>query len=298
MSAHHEFHLKGYLILLLAAVLYGSYGVWSKLMGETFPPFFQAWMRGILIVAMMLPYLLLTRSIRKIDRADWGFFTVYFVLTACTQAPLYYAFNHAPIGTVQLIFYATLVITAYIFAKFYIGESITRIKLAAMAVAFVGLVFVFGTSVLVFAPLGLSLAIFNGFASGGEMTSAKRIPEKYSSALVAWYGWVFVVLTHFVVSIIFEQQVAFQATTEWGWLVAYAVVNMAAFWLGLVGYRMVDASIASLIGLLEVIFAVALGALLFDENLRAPIYIGGVLIIIAAMLPDIVKLLDERGKTS
>ena len=61
---------------------------------------------------------------------------------------------------------------------------------------------------------------------------------------------------------------------------------------------MVDASIASLIGLLEVIFAVALGALLFDENLRAPIYIGGVLIIIAAMLPDIVKLLDERGKTS
>ena len=123
MTKHHEFHLKGYLILLLAAVLYGSYGVWSKLMGDTFAPFFQAWTRGIIIVLLMLPYLLITRSIRKIARKDWGFFAVYLLLTAFTQAPLYYAFNHAPIGAVQLIFYATLVITTYIFAKFYAHKT-------------------------------------------------------------------------------------------------------------------------------------------------------------------------------
>lgn len=298
MSKHHQSHLKGYLILLLASVLYGSYGVWSKLMGETFPPFFQAWTRGIIIVLLMLPYLLITRSIRKIARKDWGFFAVYLLLTAFTQAPLYYAFNNAPIGTVQLIFYATLVITTYIFAKFYVGETITRIKLLAMVVAFAGLVCVFGTSVLVFAPLGLTLAVFNGFASGGEMTSTKRIPSTYSSALVAWYGWVFIVPTHYVLSLIFERQVPLHFSAAWGWLAVYAVVNMAAFWLGLIGYRMVDASIASLIGLLEIIFAVVFGSILFAEHLQFSVYLGGAFIIIAAMLPDVVKLLDERKQGS
>jgi len=263
-------------------------------MGDTFPPFYQAWTRGILIVMMMLPYLLWTHSIRKIEREDWGFFTVYLLLTACTQAPLYYAFNNAPIGTVQLIFYATLVITTYLFAKFYVGEIITRVKMLAMIIAFIGLVCVFGTSVLIFAPLGLSLAVFNGFASGGEMTSTKRIPEKYSSALVAWYGWVFIVPTHLVLSIIFEKQVGFQFDAAWGWLALYALVNMAAFWLGLVGYRLIDASIASLIGLLEILFAIVFGRIIFEESLRSGIYIGGLLIIVAAMLPDVVRLMDRR----
>ena len=75
MSRHHEVHLRGYVLLLVAALLYGTYGVWSRLMGDTFPPFYQAWTRGILIVMMMLPYLLWTHSIRKIEREDWGFFT-------------------------------------------------------------------------------------------------------------------------------------------------------------------------------------------------------------------------------
>lgn len=297
MSRHHEFHLKGYVLLLVAAVLYGTYGVWSRLMGETFPPFFQAWTRGILIVMMMLPYLLVTRSIRKIERKDWGFFAVYFALTACTQAPLYYAFNAAPIGTVQLIFYATLVITAYIFGKYYVGEVITRIKLLAMLLAFVGLLCVFGTSVLVFAPLGLALAMFNGFASGGEMTSAKRIPEKYSSAFVAWTGWVFIVPTHYVLSLIFEEQVAFHLNAAWGWLIVYAIVNMTAFWLGLIGYRLVDASIASLIGLLEILFAVVFGWIIFDETPRAGVYLGGIIILFAAMLPDLARLHDKEARS-
>lgn len=291
MTQHHTIHLKGYLMLVVAAVLYSTYGVWSRLMGDTFPPLYQAWTRGVLIVAMMLPYLLWTRSIRRIDRKDWKFFAVYLLLTACTQAPLYYAFNNAPIGTVQLIFYATLVITTYIFAKFYVGEMITRIKMLAMAVAFVGLTYVFGTSALIFAPLGLALAASNGFASGGEMASTKRLPEKYSSALVAWYGWVFIVPTHFVLSLIFEKQVPLQLDAAWGWLTIYAIVNMAAFWLGLIGYRLVEASIASLIGLTEIIWALVFGAVLFGEHITASLALGGLLIVTAGMLPDIANLL-------
>lgn len=243
---------------------------------------------------MMLPYLIATKSLRKIERRDWPRFSVYIGLTIATQAPLYYAFNNASIGVVQLIFYATMLITTYAFARWYVGEHISRIKLIAAICAFAGLVLVFGTSVLVFSPLGLALAFANGFASGGEMTSTKVIPHKYSPALIAWYGWVFILLTHLPLSLVFENQVPFHLNKAWLWLAVYAVVNMLAFWLGLIGYKLVDASIASLIGLLEIIFAIIFGAVIFHEGLSWPVYVGGAVVIVAAMLPDVVRILDNR----
>lgn len=106
-------------------------------MGGTFPPFYQAWVRSILIILVMLPSMLATNSFQRIRRDDWPALGVFIAFCVCTQVPLYYAFNHAPIGTVQLIFYSLFVITAYLVGRFYLNETITKIKLFSMALAFV-----------------------------------------------------------------------------------------------------------------------------------------------------------------
>src|SRR3954466_9456767 len=111
MNKNHSSPYVGYLIILLSSVLYGTFGVWSRLMGDAFEPFYQAWVRSLVIMALMLPFMLATKSFRKIERADWPQFGWYVALCVCTQVPLYYAYNHAPIGTVQLIFNSAFVIT-------------------------------------------------------------------------------------------------------------------------------------------------------------------------------------------
>jgi drug/metabolite transporter (DMT)-like permease len=292
--------LRGYLIILAAAVLFGTYGVWSKLMGDTFPIFYQAWVRSLLIILFMLPFMLATNSFQKIKRKDWPALSVFITFCVFTQAPLYYAFNNAPIGTVQLIFYATFVVAAYMVGRFYLGETITKIKLLSMVLAFVGLALVFGTAVLAFAPLGLGLAMLNGVASGGEVASSKKIEQKYSPSLVVFWGWAFTLVSHLPISLLIgEQQVPIAFDYSWLWLVIYAIVNAAAFWLIITGFRYVDASIGSLIGLTEVIFAVVFGAIIFDELLSLSVYLGGILIIVAAMLPDLLNIIrGKRGKTA
>lgn len=285
---------KGYLIILASAVLFGTYGVWSKLMGDTFPPFYQAWVRSIFIILIMLPFMLKSKSFQKIKRQDLPAMGIFVAFCVFTQVPIYYAFNNAPIGTVQLIFYSMFVGTAYLVGRFYLGETITRIKLVSMALSFVGLALVFSSAIIAFAPLGLALALLNGVASGGEVSSSKKIESKYSPALVVFWGWVFTLITHLPISLIFEKQVPIHFTHAWLWLVIYSFVNAAAFWLVIVGFRYVDASIGSLIGLMEVVFAVIFGAIIFNEKLSLSVYLGGILILLAAMLPDLINVIRHR----
>ena len=287
--------LAGYVAIFASAILFGTYGVWSHLMGSTFQPFYQAWARSLIVVIVMLPLMFWTKSFRKIAKADIPAFAFYIAFCVCTQVPLYYAFNHASIGAAQLIFYAVFVITAYIVGTFYLGEKITKVKLAAIVLAFVGLCVVFGSSVLAFAPLGLILAGVNGIASGGEVSSTKKISGRYPPLLIAFVGWSATVVVHLPLSILLgEKQWVPAFTLEWLWLFVYAIVGMVAFWLVVEGYRHVDASIGSLLGLSEIIFAIIFGALIFHQSLTVAVVIGGLIILSAGMLPDIADLYLAR----
>ena len=295
MSEVHRPSLLGYSLILFSSVLYGTYGVWSHLMGSSFGPFYQAWVRSIAIILIMLPFMLASKSFQKIERNDWPQVGTFIAFCVFTQVPLYYAFNHAPIGTVQLIFYSVFIIAAYVVGKFYLGETITRPKLASMVIAFAGLAIVFNVSILVFSPLALFLAALNGAASGAETTSSKKVSDKYSPALLIFWGWVFTLATHLPISlIIHEKQVVPQLNAAWFWLLVYSAVSALAFWMSLTGFRYVDASIGSLIGLSEVLFSVLFGALIFHQSLSWTIYLGGILIIIAGMLPDLLNII--KGK--
>ena len=284
----HSSSRNGYRVILLSSVLYGTYGVWSRLMGGTFGPFYQAWVRSLIIVCLMLPFMLATKSFRKIERADWPRVSFYIALCVCTQVPLYYAFNHAPIGTVQLIFNSTFVITAYAVGWLYLGERISRIKVVSIILALTGLIVIFGTSALAFAPLGLALAAFNGVTAGGEVSATKKLSDKYSPALLVFWGWVFTFLTHLPLSLLLgEKQVAPRLDGAWLWLLIYAAINATALWIAVVGYRFVDASIGSLIGLMVVISSVAFGVVIFHESLTWSVYAGGALILAASILPSV-----------
>ncbi len=287
----------GYGMILISAVGFGSYGVWSKLMGADFPIFFQAGVRAIIICSLMLPFMLGGGSFKRIPRRDWPQFMPFIIFTLFTQAPLYYAYNNADLGTVQLIFYAMFVITAYFVGRFYLGEKISRVKIFAMILAFVGLSFVFGGAILAFAPLGLLLAALNGVASGGEMAFSKKPDAKYSATLIVFVGWVSILITHIPISLLVgESWVAPEFNMAWLWLLVYSVVNAVAFLLSVIGFRLVDASIASLIGLSEIIFAVLFGAMIFHEELSWTVAVGGAIILLAAMLPDLLEIWKRKRR--
>lgn len=282
---------RGIYLVLLSSLMFGSYGIWSRLMGGFFDPFYQGWTRGLIILVILVPYLLWKKQIIPIQRKDWGWFVTFMCFTSLTQAPLYYAFNHMDIGTATVLFFATMLLTVYVVGFGFLEEKVTKVKVLAFLVACMGLLVTFSFSLLSFSLFAASMAIVNGIASGTEISSSKKLTGTYSALYVTWLSWLMVVLTNFPVSIMLgETQPLPSLSIEWLYQLGYVGASLVAFWAVIEGFKYVEASIGGLLGLLEVVFSILLGMLFFHEVLTFRVGVGALLVILAAALPHIAEL--------
>lgn len=287
---HANPSLKGYLMILGSALGYASYGLWSKLIGPDFGVFTQGWVRSLVILAILIPIALFTRQFKPIARKDIKWILAIVFFGVLVQAPLYYAYINADLGTATVMFYALMLIASYIVGWLFLHERITTPKLAALLLAIVGMGVVFGLSVQHFAVMALLMAALSGAASGGEVALTKKLPHLTSLQLIIYVG-IGIVLTHLPLALLLgEPWVSFDHVSAWSGMAGFTVVGIVAFWLAVEGFRYVDASIGGLIGLFEIIFAVIFGILLFSERLTLTVLLGGGLILLAAMLPDLTAI--------
>lgn len=287
----------GYLMILLSAIGFGSYGIWSRYIGAEFGIYFQGWVRSALVLLVIMPIAYFTKSFKPVKRSDLKWLLTPVLFAIFTQVPLYYAYNNADIGTVTLIFYSVFVITSYVVGKIFIGEKIGPAKLVSLLLAFLGLFIMFGLSLTKFSLLALILAAVNGIASGGEVATTKKSSEKFSSLQISVYVWLGILVTHLPMSILTgESQIAFLLSPVWFAMLAFAGAGLISFLLVIEGYKYVDASIGGLIGLMEIISGVIFGILLFQEKITLGIIFGGMLILLAAMLPDLVNIVGNHQK--
>lgn len=291
-----QIEARHYGYILLSALLFGSYGVWSTIIGEHgFGVFYQGWVRALIILLLLTPVMFVTKSFRPIASQDFKWVGICILFCIFTQAPLYYAFITTGIGISTLIFYALFIITSYTVGRVFLAEKLTIIKLAALFIALLGLLLIFGFSLAHFSFLGLALAAVNGIASGGEVSITKKLSGRYSSLFISYICWAGIFVTHLPMSLLFgEMQWLPMFNAAWGAMTIYAVAGLLGVWLVVEGFKRVDASIGSLIGLLEIIFGVVCGVLFFSEKLRPVVIIGGIMIISAAMLSDILEVIKHR----
>jgi drug/metabolite transporter (DMT)-like permease len=287
--------LLGYGMILLSAFFFGSYGVWAKLIGTEFGIFFQGWVRSALVLVILISIAFTTKSFKVVlpSERKWIFICVLFGVF--TQVPIYYAYTHMDIGTANLIFFAMVAITSYVIGMGFLKEKITLTKIIALILAFIGLIIIFGFSIATFSILAMLLAAINGIASGGEVATTKKSTQKFSSLQVGIYVWVGIFITHLPLSIFMrEKQIIPTFDSAWIAMSLFALAGLLAFWLVIEGFKYVDASIGGLIGLSEILFSILFGVIFFQEKITNTIIIGGILILLAGMLPDVITIFSKR----
>lgn len=295
MTSKTSRHTRGYIMIIASALLFGTYGIWSKVLGNDFGIFFQGWVRPIIVVLLMLPFMIKNKEFRRVPKKDLKWLTIPTLFALFTQVPLYYAYNTTSIGTAILIFYSVYVVVSYLVGWLILKEKMTKAKLWAMALAFAGLALVFGSSLAKFSLIGLLLAALNGIGSGGEVATTKKPTEKYSALFVSFWMWLIVGLVHLPISLLLgEKQIVPAFNYQWGALLAFALAGFGAMWLVVEGYKYVDASIGGLLGLSEIIWGIVFGVLFFAEKMNAMTVVGGVLILLAGMLPDGMALIKQK----
>lgn len=290
-------HLKGYLMILASSVLFATYGVWSKIMGDDFGIFYQGWVRALIVLILLTPFLVWKKAFVHIRKEDFKWLAIFIGFTIFTQVPLYYGFIKTGVGAAILMYYAMFIITSYIVGRFIIGEKITPIKLLSLMLAFGGMALVFNVSLMTFSALGLLMAAANGIASGGEVSSSKKLTNAYSPLVITFYSWVAILITHLPLSLLMgEVQFRPALNLNWAAMLAYAAVSLVSFWIVIEAFRHVDASVGSLMGLSEIVWAMLLGVILFQEHFSAGALWGASLIISAGVLPDALEIIKSRQK--
>ena len=171
--------IKGSIFILLSAFFFGTYGVWSKMMGGIFDDFFQGWTRAIIIVAILSVFGIVFKQMRKIDKEDFKHYLIYAVPGALVVPAYFYGFTHLTIGTATLLFYASLTITNYVLGVLFFKEKMAPIKLMSLILGLMGLYVIFSFS---FKELLIPMVIssLSGICGGIEVTFTKRLSDKYS----------------------------------------------------------------------------------------------------------------------
>lgn len=278
----------GVALVFFSAILFGSYGVWSRLIGDAMGNFYQGWTRGLMIAVLLLPVVLARKEFIKFKQPDVKWLLLFLFFTSLTQAPIFYAFNHMDIGTASLLFFVTMFLTMNLVGVIFLGESLNTTKIIAALLAVIGMYLVFSFSVAAFVPLAALMAIVNGIASGGEVAFSKKLSDNYSPLYLCALSWLVILMTNGVLSLLFQEpQVLPSWSLPWLWQVGYSVAALFGFWLVIAGFKRVDAGIGALIGLLEIVFSIVFGVLIFKEQVSLSVGVGAVLIMLAAALPHL-----------
>lgn len=286
--------------VLASAILFGSYGVWSRLIGAGMENFFQGWTRAAIILICILPIVLFRKEWSRIQKSDRKWFGIFLLCTSLTQAPLFYAFNHMDVGAASILFFVAMFFTMNTVGVIFFRERLTVLKVCAGVLALIGMSMVFSFSFSQFAWLAVCMALLNGVASGGEIAFSKKISSGYSPLFLTLLSWLIILISNGIISLVLgEHQLLPALSGTWFWQVVYSFVSLFAFWLVIVGFKYVDATIGALLGLLEIVFSVIFAWILFHEQPTPAIVCGGLLIIFAAALPHLHALWIQkmRGKT-
>jgi drug/metabolite transporter (DMT)-like permease len=287
----------GATLVAFSSVFYASYGIWTRLMGDFFSGYVASAIRSVLVVLMLLGIAAIGKQFQKLDKSVWKYMLVMIVASAVTWGPLYFAILQAGIGVSLTVNYACIVIGFFIFGWLLMGEKFTKDKFISAVLGVFGLWLVFVPTMQGFGWLALAAAAISGLASSFNMVLVKKMPfnATQSSILV----WTASIIANVIMSfVLLEPLPAIGAHIEWLYLLIFAVSSILASWVFIIGIKKIDAGAAGIIGLLEIVFAVAFGAFLFNEQ-PGPITLSGVVVVIfAAAIPYIQDYKTKRSVAS
>jgi len=234
---------EGSLLILLSALMFGSYGVFSKYLVNN-DIFFQTYVKCFFIVFLLIIIGFYKKSFIKIDREDYKWFAVVLISTCFTIVPIMYAFRYLELGTTSFLFYAAYTIFTYIFGLLFFKEKLNSVKIICLILSITGLLLIFTLKLSGALILPILLAIFNGITSSSETTFSKKISSKYSSLQIVTLVYFAIAITHIVISLVIGERQNFELiTASWLPFFLYTAASIIGFAAVVEGYKFVDPSI-------------------------------------------------------
>ncbi len=244
-----------------------------KFMGPGVPPAEAAFLRYLLGLVFLLPMLRPLLN-AHLTRRQWGLFGVRGALHSVGVMMWFFAMTRIPLSEVTAMNYLAPVYVT-IGAALFLGEKLKARRIAAVVAALIGVIIILRPGFREISPghVGMLLA---AVAMGGSYLLAKVTADEVSPAVV-------VAMLSIVVTIVLAPFAAMVwVAPTWGQigiLFAVACFATAGHYTMTLAFRAAPVSVTQPASFLQLVWAILLGALMFDEPVDVFVVIGSCVIL-------------------
>ena len=293
---------RGYIIALIATVLWSSTGIIISYLSKTFalPSLVLAVWRDLFVsFGMVVGLLVFSRSRFQLDRKHWGFMTIYgFVLAVFNSLWTFSVqYNGAAVATVMA--FSSPAMTA-ILSRIFLKEKFGNIKIISILLSLAGIVFVSGAynlSVWNLNPLGIVFGLLTGLIFAIYNLQGKHASDTHIDSWTALlYSFsiatVFLLFFNIGSDLFITKQPVFtdmfwlgDSVAGWGILFFLGVApTLGGFGLYTLSIRYLSPTTANLIATLEPAFTAIWAYFLLNEILTGPQLFGSLLVFTGVIL--------------
>ncbi|MET4103139.1 drug/metabolite transporter (DMT)-like permease [Roseovarius sp. MBR-78] len=261
--------------MVVTGLLFVGVTALVKVLGTRVPAPQAAFLRYAMGLVFLLPLLATLRDLR-LERGTWGLIGARGAFHTLGVALWFYAMARIPIADVTAMNYLSPIYVT-LGAALFLGERLAARRIVAVAVALVGALIILRpgfrevgtghlamlfTAVFFGASYLLAKAI-SGRVSAGVVVAMLSITVTLGLAPLAWAVWV--------------------PPTLWelGVLFAVACVATAGHYTMTLAFRAAPLTVTQPVTFLQLVWAVALGALVFGEGVDVFVVLGGMVIVAA-----------------
>lgn len=291
---------KGYLLVILGATFLGTIGIFARLiyLQEPDPLTVVTFRALIAFVILFLITILVNPGSLRIRKSDFIYFAIYGLLSVTLCFLLFfYAIKFTTIATATILLY-TYPAFIVILSRFFLKEELTRTKLLALLLTFLGCILV----IQVYDPAELKLNLRGiiyglgaGLGAGLYSIFGKKAVERYSPWTVVTYALGFGALFLLISRGVRSLSSVNYPTITWIWIFALAIVStLLGYSIYTRGLKYMEASRAGIVATWEVVVASLLAFLIFGETLSVLQIFGAFFILLAIFL---IKAHPEKEKS-
>jgi drug/metabolite transporter (DMT)-like permease len=285
----------GILLLVITTILYGSFSLLDRAISFHIPFFFTTGLRDLIGAGILLVPLLIGRKFKPLKGADWFWVPARSLLSISSYAGGYYAVIYLPIGTAYFLIFGSEILNSFILGSLLFKERLTKVTGCSLILAILGLWLVYSVTIDPSLMKYAWLAIVAGMGTSIWNLFAKKASGTYSATQLNGLDFLLSAVTMLGLSLVFKEtwmMPNFSAPWLLTWL--YLLGFLCTGQLVIYGFKHLDSYRGSLILLLEVVFGVIIGAVIFKEHLTTTSLLGGALILAASALPELAGLLAKK----
>jgi len=292
---------RGYLIALIATVLWSTTGVIISYLSRTYalPSLILAFWRDCFVsFGMLVGLLIFSRARFQLDRSHWKFMVIYGLTLAIFNSMWTFSVQYNGAAVATVLAFSSPAMTA-ILSRIVYREKIGWVKIISIGLSLVGMIFVSGaydpatwrlnTAGIVFGLLtGLFFAIYNLEGKHASDTSI----DSWTALLYSFTSATFFLLLFNLGKDLLSHQVIFSemlwlgsSVSGWGILFFLGVApTLAGFGLYTLSMRYIPATTANLIATLEPALTAIWAYFFLSELLTGNQLWGGLLILAGVIL--------------